>query len=46
MGKDIIEALTIKASGVPIDGSDEPDGDILGQSEATNSSPTACPPEA
>jgi hypothetical protein len=40
---EIIEALVIEASGVPIDGSGGPDGDILGQSAPTDFLPNGLP---
>ena len=43
IGTEIIEALVIEASGVPIDGSGGPDGDILGQSAPTDFLPNGLP---
>ena len=43
IGTEIIEALVIEASGVAIDGSGGPEGDILGQSAPTDFLPNGLP---
>ena len=43
IGTEIIEALVIEASGILIDGSGGPDGDILGQSAPTDFLPNGLP---